>query len=85
MNAQDERRTEQLRAYVNDPKNTDIVNIEEDDMHLYFSCTQIDHPMLLRAMGYETWIQERQKTQDYRVKILKPNWFSHNLEVEAYM
>lgn len=74
MNDKDEKKTEQLRKYVDTEQ--DIRDIEEDTQFLYFNTTNIHHPMMLRQLGYETYYQDRH--DDYHVRILKPNWFSHD-------
>jgi hypothetical protein len=80
MNAQDERKTEELRRYVNSPQIPEIRDVEETDVYIYFNTNNIQHVMTLKLIGYDTWIQE---TKDhYRVRVLKPNWFTHDLTIE---
>lgn len=75
-----EKKTQWLRSYIEDPKVSGVCNIDEDDLHIYFETEDIHHPMVLRSMGFEVWYQEAK--DHYRVRVLKPNWFSHDLEQE---
>jgi hypothetical protein len=71
-------KTEQLRKYINNPEVSGVCNIDEDDTFIYFETEDIKYPMELRAMDYEVCYQEAKDY--YRVRVLKPNWFSHGLE-----
>lgn len=78
----DDKKTERLLTYVNDPQNKDITNITEDEQHVYFETDNIKHGLVLRSMGYETWYQENPKDYNFKVRVLKPNWFSKPLREE---
>ena len=73
-----EVRTEQLRTYLN--KEQQITNVVEDDTFIYFDTEFITPLFSLRDVGYETSYQETNK--GYHARVLKPNWFSHDLEKE---
>lgn len=75
-NVDNEKKTERLRALINGSAITK--NIVEDDQFIYFDTDDIVMPaMLLRQEDYETWYQETRPS--YHVRVLKPNWFSHDL------
>lgn len=84
MNKQDEQKTDVLRMYVKDPKHDDIRNIEEDDTFLYFEVDLPNHALILKTMDFETMLQERtnkDRTTYYRVRVLKPNWFTSSFSL----
>lgn len=62
----------QLMDYLNDPKYQDIGYITEDTLYTYFGTDNIGHPMILKALGFKTWIKETK--HGYHVRVLKPNW-----------
>lgn len=70
-----EKKTERLRNWINNSPAT--CNISEDTQFIYFDAEDICTAMLLRQMHYDVWYQET-KT-GYHVRVLKPNWFSHDL------
>ena len=74
------KKTQWLRNYIEDPKVSGVCNIDEDDTYIYFETDTIHHAMMLKAVGFDTAYQEAK--DHYRVRVLKPNWFSHGLREE---
>lgn len=73
----DEQATKQLLDYVNSNKTPEIMNVTEDAHFVYFDTAYISILFYIKQMGYATRYQET-KT-GYHVRVLKPNWFSHDL------
>ena len=81
MAVQEERRTKQLREYVNDQRNIGIRNITEDETYIYFNSDNVCDILLLKTMDYDVLYQET--PTHYHVRVLKPNWFTKQLEEDV--
>ena len=63
-----------LLNYIAEKHDIHSATTDANKKFYYFATDNIQHPMLLKAMGYKVWYQERMHRQDYWVRVLNPSY-----------